>query len=358
MAVNKSNHFVPQCYLRVFSGGKKYISLHNISKNITIQKASIKDQCARDYLYGKSGDLERVFSKLESKYAIILSSLIDQNFDPANFFKLRYFFSLQRQRSLAAITETHGQFAEIDKRLKGISRDHYEMQEMQLEEAMKLNIQHVNMVFDALSDLKSILLFNETDVDFICSDNPAIVTNKWLKQNRFLKADYVNCGVTNSGLICILPLSPRHCLFLYDKDVYHLPNLKTDILHLRKKSDASIINGFQYINAINNIYGAKISNDTSLHYNNLQNYRRKEWFRLNILKQVDENNGRQKFIKVPSDEDINDDDQLLFHTEKLLPVVPTWPSFLKNRSRPKFIDTGTGAGKLRPAHKDGFEEDF
>ena len=55
MAELKNQHFVPRCLLKPFSfkGEGRWIELYNIRHDKLIERAAVKGQCARNYLYGK-----------------------------------------------------------------------------------------------------------------------------------------------------------------------------------------------------------------------------------------------------------------------------------------------------------------
>src|SRR5260370_2780664 len=53
VASHKSQHFVPQHYLRGFSSDGRSVPLCHLKSGQIVPKASIKDQCSRDYFYGK-----------------------------------------------------------------------------------------------------------------------------------------------------------------------------------------------------------------------------------------------------------------------------------------------------------------
>ena len=56
MASNKNQHFVPRCYLREFThkSENKAITVYNIDRKKCIPKAPVKNQCSKDYFYGKT----------------------------------------------------------------------------------------------------------------------------------------------------------------------------------------------------------------------------------------------------------------------------------------------------------------
>ncbi|MCK4205431.1 DUF4238 domain-containing protein [Brucella pituitosa] len=67
MPANKSQHFVPRCYLRAFSANSEGVAINvfNMARELLIEAASTKGQCARSYFYGRDGELERALQKPE-----------------------------------------------------------------------------------------------------------------------------------------------------------------------------------------------------------------------------------------------------------------------------------------------------
>ena len=66
---NKSHHYVPRFYLRNFSRSGKSVDLFNIDSQRLIKNAPIKEQCCRDYFYGKNPDNEKSLSAAEGEVA-------------------------------------------------------------------------------------------------------------------------------------------------------------------------------------------------------------------------------------------------------------------------------------------------
>ena len=68
----------------------------------------------------------------------------------------------------------------------------------------------------ALIDLTAVLLDNETDEDFVVSDNPVVFQNPLIE-----KYALQNCsGFCTRGLQIYYPLTPRRMVCLYDSRVY------------------------------------------------------------------------------------------------------------------------------------------
>ena len=83
MPQNKKQHYVPQFYLRRYSKDGKSINIWNISNEKKIESANLKNQCYRNYFYGKDKAFEESLSYIEGQAARILHTI------EANFYFLR-----------------------------------------------------------------------------------------------------------------------------------------------------------------------------------------------------------------------------------------------------------------------------
>jgi len=78
----KNHHYVPQFYLRFFSGDRnlvdkpKRIHLFNIVKNFVRENVSIKDQCYKRNFYGDTNNVENTLSVLEGAYSHVINQIL------------------------------------------------------------------------------------------------------------------------------------------------------------------------------------------------------------------------------------------------------------------------------------------
>jgi hypothetical protein len=101
-----------------------------------------------------------------------------------------------------------------------------------------------------VEDLKIRLIENRSDVDFILSDDPSIFTNRFAAQK--LNGD--SFGVSSSGLILTMPLSPKLAVICYDGLVYTASELEAGRFVIRKGSEADARNELQFLKAAENVY--------------------------------------------------------------------------------------------------------
>ena len=102
----KNNHFVPQGILRRYSADGSTVSLyHFASRRKIIGIASIRDQCSRDYFYGRDPALEDSFSVTEGKFLAFLQTIEGRGYGVLSLeekIAILLFMHYQRLRTAAA----------------------------------------------------------------------------------------------------------------------------------------------------------------------------------------------------------------------------------------------------------------
>ena len=74
MSAHKNHHFVPQFYLRRFSPDGRSVATLILNEIRVVEKASIRNQCQKEYFYGK-GAAEEGFQLLEGDIATVLRTM-------------------------------------------------------------------------------------------------------------------------------------------------------------------------------------------------------------------------------------------------------------------------------------------
>ena len=218
MATQKNQHYVPRCALRLFTSQMegRAINLFNIEAKKSIQNAPVKGQCSRDYFYGKDLRAENILARLEGHYARIASLLIHEcqiTAEDENW--LRLFVVVQTRR-------TEGAIRELELFSLGMTdaafKSHPDQRPPALDHAalVKLSVGAGVKLHDYMRDLKFIILRNRTELEFITSDHPAVISNKF----SFEKLGDKKFGMSNSGVFLVLPISPKLTAFFFDLGVY------------------------------------------------------------------------------------------------------------------------------------------
>ena len=191
MPANKSQHFVPRCYLRAFcaDGDGAAINVFNMSRERAIDAAPAKGQCAKPYFYGRDGELERALQEPEGQYAEIMRRVVD---DPhaatsADARTLHSFMLLQSYRSAAWI-EGEIRLAEAERELLAADAVPELLEALVIthEMALELALGAFRNSIDSTAHLETRLVLNCTAVPFITSDDPVIYTNRFHIQKDVL----------------------------------------------------------------------------------------------------------------------------------------------------------------------------
>ncbi len=257
----KNHHFVPQFYLRNFSRDRKSIDLYNINSNRIIEGASIRDQCSKDYFYGKDNTLENYFGNIESKFANIIKTIINNKtfkiLNTIDKINICSYIVIQNSRTIYSINQTNDM---ADKLLKTILKTKlkYEKDYKGLKHLDKVKIHPVNSIFLSIEnsidkywtiyDLKMALLYNNTNNAFITSDHPVALYNKFYENIK----DIGVTGLQSSGLIIVLPLNSNYVLFMYDRKSYSVGH--NELINISNKEDVDNINKLQIARAYQNLY--------------------------------------------------------------------------------------------------------
>lgn len=255
MPQNKSHHYVPQMYMRLFArAGDNRIGVFVIDRRKFIPGASIKGQACRDYFYGKDGRTERALGDIEGRAARIFGDVVRERRLPAAASQdhewLIFYLSMQHARTVGA-AEQHNEGSE--KVAKSILRTKAELEgNREIVEALdRVRIRRMNAVSELmgyttigatlLADLKLILVENGSAVPFIGSDTPVVF------HNRHYEGQHISVtGYANVGLQLFLPLGPRLALFGCDAAAYEVATDAREIVLLKDPSEAALINDLQW----------------------------------------------------------------------------------------------------------------
>jgi hypothetical protein len=219
VAEGKNQHFVPRCALKPFSGNAEGRAIHTYILPIerAVQNARLRNQCSRDYFYGKDLKVERLLSELEGHYARILASLMQGSELGADEEWLRLFALVQSRRTERAIAE----MARVEQDVASATFvNHPEQRPLAypLSRLVALSLASGLGMLQYARDLKCIILRNKTADDFIISDNPAVIQNRLA-----FEKDDVGFGIINSGIFLTLPLGPHLAALFYDIGIYTPP---------------------------------------------------------------------------------------------------------------------------------------
>lgn len=253
MPSNKSHHFVPRVHFRPFSadGRGRAVNLINIGRELAIPNASVSGQCAKAYFYGNTPEIENGLAYFEGRYAQIVRVLEARGaLSDDDRYALRTFvlFQLMRTeafaaRAMAVVAGGH------DLMFVGDWAEH-RPDEPTERAAVLMGLSSALRCTALTGDLQMSVLLNRTGTDFITSDNPAIACNKWAWQRH----RHHRFGMISSGLIMVLPLTPRMALCYFDAGVYRYDGGGDPFRILTRRGDVDWMNELQILNADQNVY--------------------------------------------------------------------------------------------------------
>lgn len=271
--MGKNQHFVPQFYLRFFSSDNagKCINLYNKKLKIHIPNASLKHQASRNYFYDKDGSIETRLAQVESELSTKIRRILIKKHEQIDFddnMWLLFFMVLTYLRTAKRADDVE---QAVDKFVKILSvpsmpedvKKHIESVRIKINNAGSFNLNNISSIYESVLDLKIVALTNETDINFIMSDNPLVIYNSYLERKRYQRS--LN-GFGLKGVQLILPLSPRKLIFAYDGEIYKINN-KIFSTGIRNKNDVRALNNLQLVNSDENIYSnRKVALDDTIKY--------------------------------------------------------------------------------------------
>jgi hypothetical protein len=186
MAHNKNQHYVPRVHLKPFTldGEGFAINLLNIGRMKPVQNAPVKNQCSRDYFYGKNERLERAINTIENAYGEIVHFLTSDNatVTPKVRIVILRFVYLQYLRTEAASRKA----AEMTIAMHDVPGSDIPIPQVldAMKSAVQMAMLHFADTMGIVDDLKVCIARNRTGRTFVTSDDPAVLTNRLHIQRR------------------------------------------------------------------------------------------------------------------------------------------------------------------------------
>lgn len=111
-------------------------------------------------------------------------------------------------------------------------------------------IQGLKNIIPILSDLRPMIIVNESKLSFITSDVPIAKYNQW-----FIERGYNHpYGFGHIGFQCFVSLSPKICFCLYDSNVYKNQYSDKERIRLYNDSEVEQLNKLFIYNSYKKIY--------------------------------------------------------------------------------------------------------
>ena len=261
----KNQHYVPQCLLKHFcylNKNKKKINVFDAVNKTVRYNQAINNVFSQNYFYGKDISIDDsveaiLANKIEDPASSIIDKIIQGDLSiissPESKIHLLTFVSTLIHRTPEA---KEGMLSFIQAGFQSFSKELLRLNDFPAEVNPPIIGFKDTDVFAAfstlqayygtvlLTDLDFHLVKNETELDFIISDNPAFTYN-WFYKN--LQHPGVSSPAAK-GYQIFLPLSPKLTLCLYDPEVYTYKS-KTKVTLSHNTEDIKILNKFQVVNS-------------------------------------------------------------------------------------------------------------
>jgi Protein of unknown function (DUF4238) len=274
-----NQHFVPQFYFRMFTGGDRRIHvLHKKDERILLN-ASIKGQCARHRFYGPE-EVEKSLCPLEGQQSAALREIRDLAWsstptplEPHHLARVWEAVMLQRARTELEIAKISPASEELFLRMFTEHLKHapgIEDRATLLEHVESGNIritqepQHV-VALSVITAIKSCLLIsdldfhvlrNHTDYPFLFGDSPVVFYNTYYRNVTHRGV----LGLQTPGLQIFYPIDSRTMIMLIDDQVYGGRYREPFLVDVDARSDVSQLNALQLHHSLHSVYFADAGN--------------------------------------------------------------------------------------------------
>jgi len=261
---NKWQHFVPQFYFRLFSEDKLHVLGYHL-KSKKHYRDKISNQAAKNYFYSKNSEVEKSFSHIEGKFNEVLRKISEKGIllelSNQDYLEMLRFISFQHKRTEHSKKSSEDfvdkfyenvmkPFMKSNKELMSkISAEDIDKTKLKYPAAFLMGVAYSLEANILLTDLVPILIENQTEEDFVFSDNPVVFYNLIYRD-----PSHPFEGIQHPALLVFCPISPKYCLLLFDPEYYGLDCGKDKTLILKSEEDLRKINKLQFHNSLGNIY--------------------------------------------------------------------------------------------------------
>lgn len=257
MTKKKVQHHVPKFHLRLFSyeNNQKQIGVGHLPSGFIYSKATIKDEGALPYFYGKDLELENLLGSLETEASRIICTIINghlSSLSPDDIDTILLFVLVSINRT----TNAQGKNLEINKILREFYMEgngNHNLEDLTIsdEQAIVMSLKQAPKHFHYLDDLMIKVIFNKTPIPFLTSDSPVIKYNMFAKKSHF---EMPATALRSRGLQIFFPLNPQMMLALYDGKIYKYGDRKLSYVHTKNTDDIKSLNFFQFLNCHSKVF--------------------------------------------------------------------------------------------------------
>lgn len=298
MPENKKHHYVPKFYLKRFSEDKKSICLYNLPKELKVVKANLKNQCYKDYFYGKDQKTEHALGGMEGEMSLLYGEIDKYGClpPPRSEEHIAFIISIliqygRTKYNADAMDEMHDKvfkqaFKEkIESELEDVNLDDFIVG---IKDVAQYSIGLLVQYYPILLDLGYKLIINKSKTEFITSDNPVVMLNQLLSFRKIGS----NTGLSTKGLQIFFPLSPDKLAIMYDDEVYRVGGENKIVIEVTSETDIYNLNALQACSCYENIYFMGENQNVSALHRKVRLFLRKNKSNIKVFPEYDD--GRKK----------------------------------------------------------------
>lgn len=271
--MGKRQHYIPQFYLRNFSiDSRKNIGVFRFGKQQFIPNAAIKSVGYRENLYDDDESIERQLASKEKQWKEMLDIFLGRNVtiqtpewldqhDEEAAIRVLEFFAFTEMRTTQQADSLTSMYRTLEQELGSkMTPETYNLYFGDLNEFTKhpnlLPLQVASNHLPAYAGLDLLLILNVTKHGFITSDVPVYNLNSYYAERKYHRS----FGLAAMGLQKFLPISPRHCLCFFDKNIYE-KTINDSTYILTSKNLVRRINQIMVQNAYEQVFFSPIENE-------------------------------------------------------------------------------------------------
>ena len=302
MAENKNQHYVPEFYLKRFSPDKdqKTIGIWNMSRRRKIKRASLRDQCSRDYFYGKDLRIEKSLVDLEGSIAELLNKIGQTGKLPlrcsdnhallllhlvTQWARTRYMSDAMNEMNDKFFRHVYGPMKEQE----GFDADRFNIT---IEHPAQLAIPIAAQCVPLILDLNCKILNNRTPVEFVTSDNPVVFYNQLFS----FQSQNSNTGLNVKGMQLFFPIDPGRVLLFYDAGVYSVGQRNRHMVDISSPQDVDQVNLLQMCGCQHNVYFRDEDLDLEPRHQRALRFRQQSKTQLQVFSEVNSEPRTRKLV--------------------------------------------------------------
>jgi len=234
----------------------KQINLYHIGMQKIYKNVSLREQCYKNNFYGL--DNENILAELEKSFSLVIKYiLLNQNLPntSTNAHKnLLAFVAVQITRTKKFAEDINSTIEKFNQLVLLRNKEQFPNLDVKkirvgLKEPVLQTLPYSYKFFICIEDLNCHLLLANKNQDFITSDSPVFIYNKYIEDLKEAKN-----GLLSIGALIFIPLSPKVCLVLYDSSVYKIGKKNKNITCDLTTGDVFQINSLQFISADQVLY--------------------------------------------------------------------------------------------------------